>query len=263
MDWIELNGAGLRYDLTGQSESTLVLVHEMGGTLESWDLVLPLLNANQAILRFDTRGAGQSTKIRGTGDIDVMAEDIEALLEATGRRGAVTIAGGAVGGGIALHFAHRNSERVRGVVAMGPATVLADERKPAIHALADDVEQNGMASIVEESLAASYPAVMRGDRDRYHRFRARWLANDPGSYAAIYRMLASYDLSDEIAALDMPVLFLAGTHDPLRPPGLVQSLSETVAQGRFREIESGHFMATQSPDLVAAQLNAFLAATGS
>lgn len=259
MDWIELNGAGLRYELSGGGDDTLVLVHEMGGTLESWDLVLPLLDTQHTVLRFDTRGAGLSTKIRGAGDLDVMVDDIAALLEACGCRGRVAIAGGAVGGGIALHYAHRNADRCKAVIAMGPATGIPPERQNAIQSLADDVEANGMANVVDQSLAQSYPEVMRRDPARFARFRARWLANDPGSYAAIYRMLASYDLADEIASLTMPVLFLAGTHDPLRPPGLIAAMAETVVRGRFAEIESGHFMATQSPELVAAQFNAFLA----
>ena len=35
MDWIDVNGAALRYDVQGEGPAGLVLVHEMGGTLES------------------------------------------------------------------------------------------------------------------------------------------------------------------------------------------------------------------------------------
>ena len=37
MDFLEANGVGLRYDLAGDGAKTLVLVHEMGGSLDSWD----------------------------------------------------------------------------------------------------------------------------------------------------------------------------------------------------------------------------------
>ncbi len=50
MDFIEVNGTALRYDVSGHGPSTLVLIHEMGGTLESWDLVLPRLAAKRKIL---------------------------------------------------------------------------------------------------------------------------------------------------------------------------------------------------------------------
>ena len=45
MNFTEVNGTALRYDLDGNGLSTLVLIHEMGGTLESWDLVTPELYA--------------------------------------------------------------------------------------------------------------------------------------------------------------------------------------------------------------------------
>ena len=49
MNWIEVNGTALRYELSGEGPSTLVLVHEMGGCLDSWDQVLPAL-INQTIV---------------------------------------------------------------------------------------------------------------------------------------------------------------------------------------------------------------------
>lgn len=258
MDWIEIDSAGLRYQFTGDATRTLVLVHEMGGTLESWDLVLPLLRDDHAVLRYDTRGAGMSTKLRGTGDIDVMADDVAALLDHCGRAGPVTIAGGAVGGGIALRFASRHANRVNGVIALGPATGVSREKRDATLQIADAAEQNGMAAIVEDSLARSYPENLRTDRARYERFRARWLGNDPGSYAAIYRMLVAYDLTEEIAHLHVPALFIAGTFDQLRPPATVEPLADSAPNGDFRELPTGHFMATQTPELVAGAINTFL-----
>jgi pimeloyl-ACP methyl ester carboxylesterase len=72
MGFIEVNGAALRSDLVGSGAATLVLIHEMGGTLESWDLVLPNLSAQRRVLRYDTRGAGLSQKVRGTLSVDTM-----------------------------------------------------------------------------------------------------------------------------------------------------------------------------------------------
>ena len=107
MDFIELDGIALRYELCGTGDRTLVLVHEMGGTLESWDDVAPRLSESRRVLRYDTRGAGLSQKVRGVLGIDTMADDIAGLLDALGIEGKVALAGIAVGGAIALHFAAR------------------------------------------------------------------------------------------------------------------------------------------------------------
>ncbi len=79
MQFIEVNGAALRCELSGGGASTVVLVHEMGGTLESWDVVAPRLAAKRRVLRYDTRGAGLSEKVRGALTFDTMADDLVAL----------------------------------------------------------------------------------------------------------------------------------------------------------------------------------------
>ena len=92
MPFIEVNGVGLRYELSGRGERTLVLIHEMGGSLESWDEVAPVLAANRRVLRYDTRGAGLSEKVRGALCIDTMVDDLGALLDALGIAGKVALA---------------------------------------------------------------------------------------------------------------------------------------------------------------------------
>jgi pimeloyl-ACP methyl ester carboxylesterase len=256
--WIEVNGTALRYELTGQGASTLVLVHEMGGTLDSWDHVLPALSATRRVLRFDTRGAGQSEKLAATPTMALMADDIAALLDATGIDGPVAIAGCAVGAGIAMTFALHHPARTAALVAMGPATGIAADRRVATLARADATERSGMAAVVEESFAASYPPEVRHDPEHYREFRARWIANDPHSYAAIYRMLADTDLAPQYGAIACPTLLLAGIHDRLRPPALVEPIARAIPGARFQALDSGHFMAVQTPSAVAAAIDTFL-----
>ena len=82
MPFTEVNGVALRYEHSGRGERTLVLIHEMGGSLESWDEVAPALAANRRMLRYDTRGGGLSEKVRGARSIDTMVDDLAALLDA-------------------------------------------------------------------------------------------------------------------------------------------------------------------------------------
>src|SRR6201995_2047266 len=151
MDFKEINGVGLRYELSGAGERALVLVHEMGGSLESWDEVVPHFAGSRRVLRYDTRGAGMSQKARGQLTFGAMASDIAALLDALDVRGKVALAGVAVGGAIALQFAapypERASasvggaiarqfsaqypERASAVVVGSPATGIAAARRPA------------------------------------------------------------------------------------------------------------------------------------
>jgi pimeloyl-ACP methyl ester carboxylesterase len=92
VSFTEVNGTALRYNLSGSGASTLILIHEMGGTLESWDFVTPLLSAKRRILRYDTRGAGLSQKVRGALTIDTMVDDLLALVGTIGIAGKIALA---------------------------------------------------------------------------------------------------------------------------------------------------------------------------
>jgi 3-oxoadipate enol-lactonase len=258
MDFIEANGVGLRCDLSGGGERTLVLVHEMGGSLESWDDVAPQFAKSRRVLRYDTRGAGLSQKVRGELTLDMMADDIAALLDHFGIAGKVALAGVAVGGAIALHFAARYPERTSAVAVGSPATGIAAERRPAALERLARIEAAGMAVAVEDSMLNGYAPELRGDIARFERFRTRWLGNDPSSYATIWRMLAAADMQDELAGLTCPVLVIGGSLDRVRPPALAQGVAKAIPNARYVEIRTGHYMSVQTPDLIFDCIDEFL-----
>ena len=258
MDFIEANGVGLRCELSGGGDRTLVLVHEMGGSLESWDDVAPQFARSSRVLRYDTRGAGLSQKVRGELTLDTMADDIAALLDQFGIAGKVALTGIAVGGAIALQFAARYKERTSAVAVGSPATGIAAERRaPALERLAR-IEAAGMAFAIEDSMLNGYAPELRGDIKRFERFRTRWLGNDPSSYATIWRMLAAADMQDELASLACPVLVIGGSLDRVRPPPLAEAVAKSIPGARYVEIRTGHYMSVQTPDLLSDCIEEFL-----
>jgi 3-oxoadipate enol-lactonase len=262
MDFVEANGVALRCELSGAGDRTLVLVHEMGGSLESWDEIAPRFARSRNVLRYDTRGAGLSQKVRGELSLDTMAGDVAALLDHFGITGKVALAGIAVGGAIALHFAARYKERTSAVAVGSPATGIAAERRaPALERLVK-IEAGGMAVAVEDAMLGGYAPELRGDVARFERFRTRWLGNDPSSYATIWRMLAAAEMGDELARLTCPVLVIGGSLDRVRPPPLAQDVAKAIPGARYTEIRTGHYMAVQTPDLLAETIDQFLRSIG-
>lgn len=258
MDFVEANGVGLRCELTGSGDRTIVLVHEMGGSLESWDDVAPKLAMSRRVLRYDTRGAGLSQKVRGELTLDTMAADIAGLLDHYGITGRVALAGVAVGGAIALQFAASYMDRTSAVAVGSPATGIAAERRgPALERLAR-IEATGMALAVEDAMLNGYAPELRGDLKRFERFRNRWLGNDPQSYATIWRMLAAAKMQDDLARLACPVLVIGGSLDRVRPAAVAAGVAQTIPGARFRELRTGHYMAVQTPDLLFDCIDEFL-----
>ena len=262
MDWIDVNGAGLRYEISGEGPATLVLVHEMGGSLESWDQVLPLLRPGRRVLRYDWRGSGMSEKARGSLDFDLMAEDLAALLDAQGIVQKFAIVGCAVGAGISLRFTCRFPTRVGAVVAMAPATGVSLDRREATLARIMRMEREGPRAVAEEGFAASYPPAVRHNAEEFRKFRARWLGNDQNSYAMISRMLLETRMEEGFGKIACPTLVLAGKHDGARPPDAVAPVAKLIPGAEYRVVDSGHFMAVQTPLLIAETINNFLAPLG-
>jgi 3-oxoadipate enol-lactonase len=54
--FIDANGVSLHYELAGARGPCVALLHELGGTLNSWNKVAPRLAARYRVLRYDQRG---------------------------------------------------------------------------------------------------------------------------------------------------------------------------------------------------------------
>src|SRR5205814_1754107 len=143
-----------------------------------------------------------------------------------------------------------------------PATGVSAERRAAVLPRVDRIEREGMGIAVEDSMANGYAPELRGDAARFAAFRARWLGNDPGSYAAIYRMLAGMDLGPELARIACPVLVLGGSLDRVRPPALAEPVARAITGARYALLHTGHYMAVETPELVAAAIGDFLDEVG-
>ena len=261
MNFIEANGASLRYAVEGNGKP-IVLIHEMGGTLESWGLLAPLLAAKRRVVRYDTRGAGFSEKIRGGLTIDMTTDDLIALLDGLGIKEKVSLVGTAVGGAIALHTAARLPDRVAAVIATSPATSIPPANREAVLARVAKFEAEGVRVVADETAANGYPEELRTDLARFEGFRARWLANDPSSFAAIYRMLANMDLGPELASIKCPVLVVGGEFDRGRPPSRVEPVAKAIPGATFKVLPVGHYAGLQKPELMAQEIETFLDGVG-
>jgi 3-oxoadipate enol-lactonase len=248
MDWTEVGGASLRYELAGSGEQILLLVHEAGGALESWDECLPAFQAHFRTLRYDQRGFGLSEKIPGPLSIDHMVADIAGLLDGLSIQ-TCHAAGSAMGAGIVAAFAARHPQRIDRLVLQSPATGANPQFRSTLLARADGIEQAGMRAHAAASLDRSYPHALRTNQRRYERYRMRWIANDPHSYAAINRMGITMQLEPELGRIGSPTLIIGCRQDPLRPPEMMRPLAHTIPRARYVEADSGHFMAVQSPQL--------------
>src|SRR6185437_10041392 len=75
----------------------VLLLHELGGSSESWRAVVPLLAADRRVIAVDVRCAGRSEKPTGPFALADVADDLDALLQALNITQPVDLIGAALG----------------------------------------------------------------------------------------------------------------------------------------------------------------------
>jgi 3-oxoadipate enol-lactonase len=256
--WTAATSVSIRYELSGTGRQSLILIHEMGGTLESWDAVAGALEQDYRVLRHDQRGAGLSEKVRQPFGVDDHARDLEAAVDASRLDPPYIVAGVAGGAAIALLFAYRHLPQMSAAILCSPSIGMAPDRKQYFQERAALAARDGMRAIIDATLAKAYPDEVIRDRETYTAYRARFMSNDPVGYGLCNRALAESDLEELARAVTCRCLVLAGTHDPLRPPARARELANRLPQAEFDVIDSGHFMHVQSPRELTARMLTFL-----
>jgi len=102
----------------GGSGPPLVCLHGFLDTWRTWELVLPRLERRHDVLALTLAGHAGGPPISGAVDDAVLADAVEAALDAAGI-GTAHLAGNSLGGYVALQLAARG--RARSVVALAPA----------------------------------------------------------------------------------------------------------------------------------------------
>jgi pimeloyl-ACP methyl ester carboxylesterase len=158
------DGVPVRFEVSGQGEPTLVLVHGWALDRHLWDGQIPHLAARHRVVALDLPGHGESGRERGQWTMAAFGEDVKAVVEAVGAKQVVLI-GHSMGGPVVLEAARRLPERVKGVILVD--TLLdAEQRTPPeeIEALARQLEADYKTTATQMSneylfVAGTPPAV--------------------------------------------------------------------------------------------------------
>ncbi|MGB6536909.1 MAG: alpha/beta fold hydrolase [Xanthobacteraceae bacterium] len=257
MPFIDANGVSLHYQLAGAQGPSIVLLHELGGTLHSWDAVALPLAERRRVLRYDQRGSGLSEKVRREFTNDILVDDFVTLAEGVGLVPPyhfVTVAAAATQ---ALRFLEKHPARVGSLVLCNPAPGVDASRATALDERAAFAMREGMRASLPTTLAISYPPTL-GERAAYEAYRGRYLANDPVGFGYGFRALARTNMVHMLPQVRCPVLVVAGRHDSVRPHAGTAELAKKIPGARFELIEAGHFMPTQGPEPLLRLLEEFL-----
>jgi 3-oxoadipate enol-lactonase len=267
---LNANGATIGYDVYGEGETTLALLHAFPLSRGQWRAQGEAL-ARALALRIvapDLRGCGESGATGAASDepitMERMAQDVLALLDALDAR-RVVLGGLSMGGYCAFAALRLAPERFMGVI-------LADTR-----ATPDTDEGRAGREATAAFVVAQGPGALF-DRDAQKLFSNRALTRHP-DIVATARALAELSRAEGLAAqtrgmalrpdsMDLlpqiacPALILVGDQDALTPVSDARTLFERIPHAELRVIEdAGHLSNLERPELFTEHVASFLRET--
>ena len=267
------DGVDLYYEEAG-SGTPIVFVHEFAGDHRSWEPQLRHFARTHRCIAYNARGYPPSDVPPGADRYvqQRQCDDIVAVLDALQIRQAHVV-GCSMGAFAALHFGMRHCTRAAGGRALSLTLVgVGSGAHPAIHrpwqreciARAATIRRDGMAQLM-----ATYG---------HGAARLQYLQKDPRGFAEFAQQLAGhsaegsaltmegyqgrrpslYDLTDAMAAIDVPVLIVSGDEDDLcLEPSLL--IKRVVAKAGLAVVpRTGHAVNLEEPLTFNRLLSDFL-----
>ncbi len=239
----------------------VVLLHAFPLSSAMWLAQREGLAAACRVITPDLRGFGGSRLGDDEPSIDLMADDVAAVLDREGVERAV-IGGQSMGGYVTMAFCRRHPDRVLGVIlADTKAGQDADQARQNRERIARQVESDGTGVLVEEVLPGLIGTTTRERRAMvYGRVRGLVQAAPPGAVAWAQRAMAGRpDSFDTLAALKTPALVIVGEEDRLTTREDAEAMLRAVPDGRLAVIErAGHLSAVEQPEAFNAAVAAFV-----
>jgi len=239
MPYADLANVRLHYRLDGTEHlPVLVLSNSLGTSFSMWEPQVAAFSQHFRVLRYDTRGHGESSVPAGPYSIAQLGGDVIALLDHLGI-GEASFCGLSMGGITGMWLALNHGPRLQKLVLCNTAAYIGPPENWTNRAAA--VEREGVASIaaavVDKCLTPPYAAAHPG---LVASLRAMLGASPAAGYAANCLAVRDADLRAEIEKITTPTLVIAGSGDLPTPPRDGVFLAQTIPGAHYVELEAAH-----------------------
>ncbi len=250
LNYLEINPAG---------GPTVVLLHGLGATGDSWQLQFPALEAGgYRVLAPDMRGFGHSG-YPGKMSVAAMAADVASLLEAQ-THAPVHMVGISMGGTVAQQLALDAPQRIERLVLVNTFAKLRPNKPGAwlyfawrmilVHGLGLEVQAKAVS---KRLFPHPHQAGLRTQLQQQIQ-----LAN-PRAYRATMRALALFNIANRLDEIHHPTLIITGEEDTTVLPPNQQLLVDSIPNARQIVIhDGGHGVSVDSATAFNTALLGFL-----
>jgi pimeloyl-ACP methyl ester carboxylesterase len=258
-----IGGVNLHYKDLG-SGIPLVFVHGFPVDSRMWDAQLTELSSGYRTMAIDLRGFGRSPADEPF-TIESLADDVYSLLAELDELPCV-LAGLSMGGYIALAFAQKYANALRGLILVDTkADGDSEEQKAGRMKMIELVREQGSKAIADQMIPKLLAAETPRNRPGQARFlRAMIEACPPRTIEhALLAMRDRPDRSTELASIQVPTLVIVGEHDTITPVAIATSMREQIPHAELAVIKgAGHMAPMEQSAQVNQAISRFVHAIG-
>jgi 3-oxoadipate enol-lactonase len=257
MPFADVPGARLHYRMDGARDlPLLVLSNSLGTDVSMWEPQMDALLPHCRVLRYDTRGHGQSAVPPGPYSVDDLGRDVVALLDHV-EAARASFCGLSMGGVTGMWLGIHAPSRIDSLVLANTAAQIgtADLWNQRIA----KVNEGGMAAICDAVLARWLtPGFAARETATLARLQALMERQPPAGYAACCAAVRDMDLRAQVSRISAPTLVITGTHDPATPPADGAWLAQQIPGARLVELPASHLSNIEAAEPFNAALVSFL-----
>jgi 3-oxoadipate enol-lactonase len=239
----------------------VVLSHALGCDLRMWDAVAERLKQRFTVLRYDARGHGQSAAPAGPYSMEMLADDVAALIKAEAS-GPVHFVGLSMGGMTAQALAVRHPQLVKSITIANAANFYGEPAGAMWRARMSTALAQGVAAVAEGAIQRWFTPEFAADTTdggaaRVATLRQQLEKMAPEPYAASCGAVAAIDFRSSNQRITCPTLVIAGTRDEATPLALSEAIASSIPGAQLVTLPAAHLSAFEKPQEFAALLETF------
>ena len=258
---IKVNGININYELTGPKGAPVVMLsHSLACSLVMWQPQMAVLESAFRVLRFDTRGHGDSDAPPGAYSLEQLAADAVGLLDALKIK-TVHFVGLSMGGMIGQCLALDYSDRLKSLALCDTAAIMPAETQPVWQQRIDAAGETGMAGQVDETLERWFrPEFLQLNPPEVDMIRRQILATPPAGYIGCCEAIRRLNYLERLAAIGLPTLIMVGEEDPGTPVAASEAMHACISGSKLVILpEARHLSNIEQAEAFNTALMDFLA----
>jgi 3-oxoadipate enol-lactonase len=217
----------------------LVLSNSLAAPHSMWDLQMKTLLKRYRVLRYDTRGHGQSDVPAAPYSFDDLVGDAVALLDHYQIERA-TFMGLSMGGMTGLGIALAHPGRLEALVCCDARADAPPQFVQGWNERINAVRGGGLASILPATVERWLSAAFRAAHPDVVADVERMILSTPiVGYEGCAEALKRLDYLKDLHHITTPTLFVGGAEDMAAPPEAMQAMADRIRGSRFSIIAGG------------------------